>query len=94
MKTTFFTFTIITFFNFYFTFGQSYQGDFEEIFLLREPSTSAEASGKIFLLSFNDAFASTYNPSLPALANNLNISDSNSDKLYFSDKCLISRRPP
>ena len=88
MKATLFTFTMITFFNFYFTFGQSYQGDFEEIFLLREPSTSAEASGKIFLLSSNDAFASTYNPSLPAFTNNLNISASNSEKLYFSDKAF------
>lgn len=73
---------LILLFNFAYNFAQVYEGYLEEIYFYREPSASAEATGKTFLFNNNDAFASSYNPSLPSISENIKASYTNSEKLY------------
>jgi len=60
--------------------AQTYNGEYEEFFFGREPSTSAEATGKIYLVSNDDALASFYNPSYLSHFNTINFSFSTSKK--------------
>ena len=85
MKAKFLSITIISILSFNSAIAQVYQGAFEEIYFLREPSTSAEATGKTYLFFNNDAFSSSYNPSLPSLLKSVNASYTNSKKLYSQE---------
>ena len=73
---------VLNFFLLAITFAQTYKGTFREIYFYREVSTAAEATGKTYLFKNKDAFSSLYNPSLPSINSNINLSYTNSEKLF------------
>jgi hypothetical protein len=75
-------------------FGQSssaiYDGAFGEYFFGHEPSTSAEAAGKLFLINNNDAFSSVYNPAYPSFSEKVRFSYSGSQRYYSLDNAFYN----
>jgi hypothetical protein len=63
--------------------AQEYRGDYWDFYFYHSPSTSSEATGKIYLNSNNDAFSSLYNPALPSCSDNLRSSYSNSQNAFI-----------
>lgn len=75
-------------------FGQSsssnYVGEYEEFFFSHEPSTSAEATGKLFMNNNNDAFSSVYNPANPSLSDKVRFSYSGSQRYYYLENAFYN----